>query len=92
MFGRTRDSISRWCEDISPDDAVFLLWDIEETHGRDAIIAMYGFLRYMAHKIREMDEEKRERQITTTLIHDINERKNKLALLRTSEYYEFCNI
>lgn len=89
MFGRVRDYI--WREfDVDPPTAATLLIEFANQHGDEAVVSMYGFLRYVAtHK--GDDRNKDEGMIKATIGHDLNGRNDKHMLPRTNSYYKFCN-
>jgi hypothetical protein len=65
--------------------ALFALDEYESTHGEAYIIAMAGFINYA--QTEKLDDF----AIQSTLVHDLNGRKDKLMLPRTSDYAQYAN-
>lgn len=84
-FGRLRDWISREL-DITPTQAAFALLDLEETHGKKSILAMFGFIRYAENK--KLSYAKRR----ATINHDLMGRKDQHCEPRTTDYLQFINL
>lgn len=79
------DGIMHYFPDLARWNALFMLDEYEETHGQAYIVAMAGFLNYaQVEKMGVFD-------VKATLAHDLNGRKDKLMLPRTSDYAQYAN-
>lgn len=85
MYRQVLDEVLELFPEFRRISAIFMLDDMEETHGESSIIAMSGFLNYA--RTHSLDT----RDIKSTLAHDFNGRKDKYMLPRTSEYVRFAN-
>ena len=65
--------------------AILALDEYEATHGEAYIIAMAGFINYA--QTEQLDDF----AVQSTLVHDLNGRKDKLMLPRTSDYAQYAN-
>lgn len=84
-FGRLRDWIAREL-DLTSEQAAFILLDLEEIKGQDAVLGMFGYIRYA--EINAIPYGKRR----ATVSHDLNGRKEKLCVPRTTDYLQFVNL
>ena len=86
MYRQVLDEVLELFPDFHRISAIFILDDMEETHGESSIIAMSGFLNYARTHALDVHD------IKATLVHDFNGRKDKFMLPRTSEYARFANL
>lgn len=77
-------------DDIEHQDYIMLLIDMARFKGEDSLEALAGFHIWAQTNICE---DRRKHAIKSTFAHDLNERKNKTTLPRSSEYrFVWCDL
>lgn len=66
-----------------------MILEFEMEHGTDAVISLFGFIRYI--QTSDKTKEEQERALKQGLSHDINGRYDKYMLPRSSGYIEFAH-
>lgn len=85
MFVWVRDFIANNHDNVSPSEAADLVLNYQIQRGDDALVGMYGFIRYMQFRRYSTS------RVLATVMHDINGMNDPNMLPRTSSYYNFCN-
>jgi hypothetical protein len=73
-----------WLDQLQRIDIIFILDEMAEGHGDNSILAMAGFIQWA------LNEDLDTRAIHSTLAHDLNGRKDKYMLPRTSDYLQYA--
>ena len=79
-------AIPKYIDQLSETQAVFLASEYEQIQGEDAIIALAGFINYAETKGVPVSD------IKVTLVHDLNGRKDRHMLPRSSDYAIYAGM
>lgn len=76
-------------ETDAPPHIRLLVIEFMNEQGDNAVVALFGFIRYI--QLSGKSEEEKTRSLKETISHDINGRNDKTMLPRSSAYTEFAH-
>lgn len=76
-------------EEEAPRNLRYMILEFEMEHGTDAVISLFGFVRYI--QLSDKSDGDKVIALKEVLSHDLNNRKDKHMLPRSSSYIEFAH-